>query len=54
MYNTIKAVGLEVKKLGSLFSECMYGTSAWDLSFKSIYKFIKRTLSFSFELNKYL
>ncbi|MBT7558292.1 glycosyltransferase family 2 protein [Candidatus Woesearchaeota archaeon] len=53
-YFTAKKKGLIIKRFPVLFSERMYGVSSWNISWSNKYKFIKRTLQFSFLLNQRL
>lgn len=43
---------LQIIRLPVLYKERMHGHSHWNLGWKSKYKFIKRTLNFSFKLKK--
>lgn len=49
-----KRNGLEVERFDVLFPERIHGSSSWNTGLKSKYKFIKRTLDFSFKLKKEL
>ena len=53
-YFTAKKKGLIIKRFPVSFSERMYGVSSWNISWSNKYKFIKRTLQFSFLLNQRL
>ena len=43
---------LKVIKFPVLFGDRRYGHSSWNISFASKYRFIKRTIKFSFELKR--
>ncbi|KEY91496.1 glycosyltransferase family protein (plasmid) [Candidatus Photodesmus blepharus] len=43
---------LEIKKFNVLFPDRIHGYSSWNNSLKSKYKFIKRTINFSFKLKR--
>ena len=49
-YYLAKKSGLKIKRFPVLFSERAYGTSHWNISLVAKYKFIKRTLIYSFSL----
>ena len=51
-YYNAKKLKLKVKRFPVLFSERLYGVSSWNIGFISKYNFIKRTLIYSFSLNK--
>jgi glycosyltransferase involved in cell wall biosynthesis len=53
-YFIAKKKGFVIKRFPVLFSERMYGVSSWNISWSNKYKFIKRTLQFSFLLNQRL
>jgi glycosyltransferase involved in cell wall biosynthesis len=46
--------GLNVVRFNVIFPERIYGKSSWNTGLSSKYKFIKRTLNFSFKLKKEL
>jgi glycosyltransferase involved in cell wall biosynthesis len=46
--------GLNVVRFNVVFPERIYGKSSWNTGLSSKYKFIKRTLNFSFKLKKEL
>jgi len=46
--------GLSVVRFNVVFPERIYGKSSWNTGLSSKYKFIKRTLNFSFKLKKEL
>ena len=46
--------GLEVIRFDVTFPERIHGESSWNTGFSSKWKFIKRTLDFSFKLKKEL
>jgi len=52
-YMALKS-GLEVKRFPVVFSKRAYGVSKWNVNISSKYRFIKRTLVFSFELRRRL
>ncbi|ARP39448.1 glycosyltransferase family 2 protein [Vibrio syngnathi] len=54
VYYSAKVAGLNVKRFDVLFPERIHGTSSWNIGLKSKYKFIRRTVDFSFELKKRL
>jgi glycosyltransferase involved in cell wall biosynthesis len=43
---------LNIKRFDVIFPERLYGHSTWNFGLKSKYKFIKRTIKFSFSLKK--
>jgi glycosyltransferase involved in cell wall biosynthesis len=49
-----QAVGIDVIRFSVIFPERLHGESSWNNDFTSKYKFIKRTLNFSFKLKKEL
>jgi len=51
---TAQKQGLEVIRFDVIFPERIYGESSWNTGFSSKWKFIKRTLDFSFKLKKEL
>jgi glycosyltransferase involved in cell wall biosynthesis len=51
-YYMAKKKKYEVKRFPVLFDRRMHGVSSWNIGFVSKYHFIKRTLLFSFGLNK--
>ena len=51
---TAQKQGLEVIRFDVIFPERIYGESSWNTGFTSKWKFIKRTLDFSFKLKKEL
>ena len=51
-YFLAKKQGYDVKRFPVLFDKRAYGVSSWNIGFISKYNFIKRTLQFSFKLNK--
>lgn len=51
-YYMAKKKGLKISRFPVVFSERLYGVSKWNVSFISKYHFIKRTLIFSFALQK--
>jgi polyisoprenyl-phosphate glycosyltransferase len=51
-YYMAKKNKLEVKRFSVLFDKRLYGVSSWNSGLISKYHFIKRTLLFSFNLNK--
>ncbi len=53
-YFIAKKKGFVIKRFPVLFSERMHGVSSWNISWSNKYKFIKRTLQFSFLLNQRL
>ncbi len=53
-YFMAKKKGFVIKRFPVLFSERMHGVSSWNISWSNKYKFIKRTLQFSFLLNQRL
>lgn len=55
MYYMAKRKGIEVKRMDVLFTERLHGTSKWnDQTFKSKWKFIKRTVAFSHQMKRAL
>ena len=50
-YLAIKT-GLKIKRFPVKFSKRLYGVSNWNFSFSSKYRFIKRTLFYSFNLRR--
>ena len=50
-YSAIKS-RLEVKRFSVYFGKRVYGVSNWNISFASRYHFIKRTLQYSFDLQR--
>ena len=53
-YFIAKKKGFVIERFPVLFSERMHGVSSWNISWSNKYKFIKRTLQFSFLLNQRL
>ncbi len=53
-YYLARKNGLQVKRFDVLFPERVHGKSKWNVDWKSKYKFIKRTLQFSRELDRRL
>lgn len=51
---TAQKQGLEVIRFDVVFPERIHGESSWNTGFSSKWKFIKRTLDFSFKLKKEL
>jgi len=51
-YFLAKKKCLTIKRFPVLFSERVYGVSHWNINFSEKYKFIKRTLQYSFSLKK--
>ena len=51
-YFMAKECDLSIKRFNVRFDRRLYGKSHWNISFKEKLKFIKRTLSYSFELKK--
>jgi len=51
-YFMAKECNLDIKRFDVRFDRRLYGKSHWNISFKDKIKFIKRTLSYSFELKK--
>ncbi len=51
-YFIAKEKCLSIKRFPVLFSERVYGESHWNINFSEKYKFIKRTLQYSFLLKK--
>lgn len=51
---TAQIQGLEVIRFDVIFPERIHGESSWNTGFSSKWKFIKRTLDFSFKLKKEL
>ena len=51
-YYMAKKSRLEVKRFPVVFAERAHGVSNWNISFISKYHFIKRTLLYSFDLQK--
>jgi polyisoprenyl-phosphate glycosyltransferase len=51
-YYMAKKSRLEVKRFPVVFAERAYGVSNWNVSLKSKYRFIKRTLLYSFGLQR--
>ena len=51
---TAQKKGLKVIRFDVLFPERQYGESSWNTGLSSKWKFIKRTLEFSFRLKKEL
>ena len=51
-YFMAKKKGLIVSRFSVLFSDRVHGVSSWNISWSDKYKFIKRTLQYSFLLNK--
>ena len=51
-YFMAKECDLNIKRFNVRFDRRLYGKSHWNISFKEKLKFIKRTLSYSFELKK--
>ena len=49
-YYSAKKSGLKIKRFPVLFAERAYGASHWNISLIAKYKFIKRTLIYSFSL----
>ena len=49
-FYTAKLNGYSIRRFPVNFPKRIYGTSHWNMDFKSKLKFIKRTLNFSFEL----
>ncbi len=55
MYYMAKRNGMVVKRMDVLFTERLHGTSKWnDQTFKSKWKFIKRTVAFSRQMKRSL
>jgi len=50
-YYLAKNKKFTIKRFPVLFSERMYGVSSWNINWTNKYKFIKRTLQYSFLLN---
>ena len=53
-YYMVLKSGLEVQRFPVVFSKRAYGVSKWNVNISSKYRFIKRTLVFSFELRRRL
>lgn len=53
-YYYARKLGLKIHRFNVQFPERIHGTSSWNISFKAKYKFIKRTVDFSFALKKRL
>lgn len=53
-YYTAKKAGYKLFRFPVIFANRKYGQSHWNVDFKSKWKFIQRTMSFSFELRKKL
>ena len=53
-FYTAKLNGYSIRRFPVNFPKRIYGTSHWNMDFKSKLKFIKRTLNFSFELKSRL
>ncbi len=51
-YFMAKKKGLTINRFSVLFSDRLHGTSHWNISLSDKYKFIKRTLQYSFVLSK--
>lgn len=51
-YYMAKKSGYVVKRFPVLFDERVHGTSHWNVNFSAKYKFIKRTLAYSFALGR--
>ncbi len=51
-YYIAKKKKLKIKRFPVLFDERVHGVSSWNIGFTSKYKFIKRTLLYSFSLKK--
>ena len=51
-YYKAKKEKLKIKRFSVLFDERLHGVSSWNIGLASKYKFIKRTLLYSFSLNK--
>jgi len=54
VYYNAKVARLNIKRFNVLFPERIHGTSSWNFGLSSKYKFIKRTVLFSFELKRRL
>jgi hypothetical protein len=50
-YFMAKKKGLVISRFPVLFSDRVHGVSSWNISWPNKYKFIKRTLQYSFLLN---
>lgn len=51
-YFMAKAAGIKIKRFPVYFNKRAFGVSHWNSSLAGKFKFIKRTLSYSFELNQ--
>lgn len=51
-YFMAKAAGIKIKRFPVYFNKRAFGVSRWNFSLAGKFKFIKRTLSYSFELNQ--
>lgn len=51
-YYMAKELGYKIKKIGVLFPKRIHGESHWNVGIKGKWKFIKRTLDYSFELKE--
>lgn len=51
-YYLAKSKGLKVTRFDVRFGERLYGHSHWNIDLKSKFKFIKRTIDFTFKLKK--
>jgi hypothetical protein len=52
VYYQAKVNGAKVYKFPVQFGERAFGSSSWNVDWKSKWKFIKRTITFSFKLRK--
>ena len=52
VYHKARQAGIPVKKFPVYFGERAFGVSHWNIDWKSKWKFIRRTISFSFDLRR--
>lgn len=52
VYYLAKTSGLRVQRFPVFFGKRKYGSSHWNIDWRSKFKFIRRTIDFSFELKK--